>query len=73
MNTKPWYTSRILWVNSIAAMLVALELGWKLFQPFVPVNFYLLIAAVLPVVNAGLRVYTNAALTAGAAPDAKVG
>ena len=59
---KPWYRSRMLWVNGVAAALVALEANTGLLQPILPVNFYAALAVALPVVNALLRVVTSQAL-----------
>jgi len=62
---KPWYTSKTIIVNALVAALVALEAGTGLLQPYLPGNFYTLIAVGLPVVNAILRVITTTSLTAG--------
>ena len=62
---KPWYTSKTIIVNAIVAALVALEAGTGLLQPYLPGNFYTLIAVGLPVVNAILRAISTTALTAG--------
>lgn len=59
MDKKRWFTSKTLWLNVVAAGLVALEAGWGLLQPMLPVNFYTLLAVVLPVANAMLRVLTR--------------
>lgn len=59
---KPWTRSRMLWVNAVAAALVALEANTGLLQPLLPFNFYVAIAVALPVVNAFLRVVTSQAL-----------
>lgn len=61
---KPWYTSKTILVNALVAALVALEAGTGLLQPFLPANFYAIIAVGLPVINAVLRVVTSTALTA---------
>ncbi len=61
---KKWYESKTLWVNALAAALVALEAGAGLLQPYVPVNIYAAIAVALPVVNAVLRVVTTQGLKA---------
>ncbi len=61
---KPWYQSKTIIVNAIVAALVALEAGTGLLQPYLPGNFYALIAVGLPVVNAILRVITTTTLTA---------
>jgi hypothetical protein len=60
---KSWWKSRTIRVNALAAGLVALEAGTGLLQPILPVNFYAVVAVVLPVVNAVLRVITKQALT----------
>lgn len=62
---KPWWASKVLWVNAIAAGLIALEASMGVMQPYLPVNFYLMMAVVLPVVNAMLRVITVKALVMG--------
>lgn len=59
MNKKRWFTSKTLWLNAIAAGLVTLEASWGLMQPLMPVNFYSVIAVVLPVANAVLRVLSS--------------
>ena len=63
MNRKPWWKSRMLQVNALAAGLVALEAGTGLLQSVLPVNFYTAVAVVLPVINAVLRVVTSQALS----------
>ena len=62
METKVWWQSKTLWVNAIAAALVALEAGTGLLQPHLPVSLYTAIAVGLPVVNAFLRILTTSAL-----------
>lgn len=59
---KPWWQSKTLIINAVAAALVALEAGTGMLQPYLPVNFYSVIAVGLPVVNAILRVVTTQAL-----------
>lgn len=59
---KPWYTSKTLWVNAIVAALAALEAGTGILQPFLPANFYAIVAVGLPVVNAVLRIVTTQGL-----------
>jgi hypothetical protein len=65
MKTKPWWQSKTLIVNAIAAGLVTLEAGTGLLQPHLPVNLYTAIAVALPIINAMLRVVTSQALTSG--------
>ena len=59
---KPWYKSRTIRLNAIAAGLVALEAGTGALQPHLPVNFYTALAVGLPVLNAMLRVVTTTGL-----------
>ncbi len=59
---KCWWKSRTLWVNAIAAALVALEASTGVLQPRLPVNLYAALAVALPVINAVLRVLTTQAL-----------
>jgi hypothetical protein len=59
---KKWYQSKTLWVNAVAAMLVALEAGTGLLQPLLPMDLYTSLAVGLPIVNALLRVVTSEAL-----------
>ena len=59
---KPWYTSKTLIFNALAAALLALEASSGLLQPFLPVNFYAALAVALPIVNSVLRVVTTQAV-----------
>lgn len=59
---KAWYQSKTLWVNAIVAALAALEAGTGILQPFLPANFYAIVAVGLPVVNAVLRIITTQGL-----------
>lgn len=56
---KPWYTSKTLWVNTLAAVLVALEATTGALKPLLPVDLYTSLAVALPLVNAALRVITT--------------
>lgn len=62
---KAWYQSKTLWVNAIVAALVALEAGTGLLQPFLPPHFYAIVAVVLPIINAVLRIVTTQGLSLG--------
>lgn len=62
-EVKPWWRSRTLLANALAAALVALEASTGLLQPYLPVNLYTAVAVALPVINAVLRVITTQALT----------
>lgn len=59
---KPLWNSRTLWLNAIAAGLLALEAGAGLLQPLLPVDVYAAVAIALPVLNAMLRVVTTQGL-----------
>jgi hypothetical protein len=61
-DSKPWWQSKTLIVNAVAAALVALQMGTGILQPYLPVNFYTALAVGLPIVNAILRVVTTQAL-----------
>jgi len=56
---KPWYLSKTLIVNALAAGLMAFEAVTGLLQPHLPANLYVLLAVGLPVINAVLRVVTT--------------
>lgn len=62
-QTKPWWKSKLIIVNAVAAALVALEATTGLLQPYLPVNLYIAIAVGLPPLNAALRVITSTGLT----------
>ena len=70
---KPFYQSRTLIFNAICAALAACEAAFNLLQPLLPMSLYALLAFVLPVGNAVLRVLTTVAVTAaaGASPATK--
>lgn len=59
MEQKAWWKSKTLWVNAVAAMLVALEAGTGNLQPLLPINLYTVLAVGLPIINALLRVITT--------------
>lgn len=56
---KRWYKSKTIWFNIIIAGLVALEAGLSQLSALVPANWYAIIAIVLPVGNAILRVIST--------------
>lgn len=64
---KPWWQSKTLIVNLVTAGLVALEAGTGMLKPYLPDNFYTMVAVGLPVINAMLRIITTQALTLGKA------
>lgn len=67
---KPWYCSKTLWFNLVAAVLIALEAQFALLQPYLPGNVYAWVATALTVGNAVLRVITAAPLAFGVGNDA---
>ncbi|MFT3758997.1 hypothetical protein [Thauera sp.] len=59
---KCWWKSITLWVNALAAALVALEAVTGKLQPHLSVNLYTAMSIALPVINAVLRVITTQGL-----------
>jgi len=72
IERKPWYHSKTLWFNLIAAGLIAMETQFSVLQPYLPGSVYAWIATVLTVVNAVLRVVTAAPLAFGIGRDESV-
>lgn len=62
MKTKPWWQSKTLIVNALAAGLVTLEASTGMLQPYLPVNLYTALGVALPIINAMLRVVTRQGL-----------
>lgn len=76
-SCKRWWHSKTLWFNAICAALIALEattsatafdpmtgaMTGGVLQQYLPVNIYVAMAVVLPIVNAMLRVITTQRLT----------
>lgn len=56
---KPWWQSKILWVNSAAVVLTAVESQLHIVQPYLPVDFFTAVAFTLPPINAFLRFLTT--------------
>lgn len=56
---KPWYKSKTIWFNIVVASLVALEASFSMLQPMLPINTYGILATVLAVGNAILRVIST--------------
>ena len=61
-SCKLWWKSRTLWINAFMAGLAALEYVTGVLQFVLPINAYAVIAVVIPVVNAILRVVTTQGL-----------
>lgn len=60
---KPWWQSKTLWFNAIAAALAALEASSDLIQPYVPGDVYAWGMLLLVAGNAVLRIVTSQGLT----------
>lgn len=58
VSAKPWWQSKTLWLNLIAAVLIALEAQFSVLQPLLPGNVYAWFSVVLTMANAALRVIT---------------
>lgn len=56
---KDWYKSKTIIFNGIAAGLIALEASTEVLKPLVGDKFYIIMAGVLPVMNAFLRTVTT--------------
>ena len=63
LESKPWYQSRTIMLNIVAALLVAIQALTGALQPLLPVDIYQTIAAGLPVANAVLRLLTETPVT----------
>jgi hypothetical protein len=60
---KPWYKSKTIWFNVLIAALTALEASFGLFEGILPLNIYAVLATLLAVGNAVLRIISTATLT----------
>lgn len=56
---KPWYRSKTIWCNAIAAALVATEGQLHLLEQVLPFNVYVAVAVTLPALNMALRAVTK--------------
>jgi len=70
VEVKPWWKSRTIRLNVIAAVLIAIEAQFSLLQPYLPGNVYAWFAVALTVLNAALRVITIAPISLGETKDA---
>lgn len=61
-NTKPWYHSRMLWVNALAAVLLVIEQQLGLIKPFMRAETYAAFSLAVMSINAVLRVFTSKGL-----------
>jgi hypothetical protein len=62
---KPWYLSRVLWLNLISAIGIVLEVKYEAIKPLVAPEIYQWLAILVPCANSALRVVTSAPLTFG--------
>ena len=62
-EAKPWYQSKTILFNILAAVLVAVQALTGALQPLMSVDFYQTVAEVLPVANAMLRLLTDSPVT----------
>lgn len=62
-DTKPWWQSRTLWFNLLAAIGTALEVSGGYLQTIVGTEAYPMIALTLAVGNSVLRVITTMGLS----------
>lgn len=60
---KSWYKSKTIWFNMAMAGLVALEAGLSQLSALVPANWYAIIAVVLPIGNAMLRIISTTGIS----------
>ena len=66
---KPWWKSKVIGFNAVAAALIALESNYSLLQPYLPISVYLVGAMVIAGVNAGLRIITSQGISLGRGGD----
>jgi hypothetical protein len=60
---KKWYKSKTILFNLLMAGLLTLEATMGQLTALVPANWYAIIAIILPVTNALLRVITNSGIS----------
>ena len=60
---KPWFKSKTLGVNGVAAALIALEAQTGMLQPLLPANIYAIFAVSLPMINVLLRMATTGSVS----------
>lgn len=62
-SAKPWWKSRLLWLNVIVLAFTTAEAQLGVLQPLLPVNVYGAIAFGLPILNVVLRFATSQPLS----------
>jgi hypothetical protein len=60
---KKWYRSKTILFNALMATLIALEASLSQLSSVIPANWYGILATVLAVGNAFLRVITNSGVS----------
>jgi hypothetical protein len=60
---KKWYQSKTLWFNALVGALLALEASLGQLTALIPANWYAILATILPVGNAILRVISNTGIS----------
>jgi len=60
---KKWYKSKTLWLNALAAALIAIEANYSLLAPVLGPSTYGTLAVILAGLNAVLRVITTQGVT----------
>lgn len=63
--SKQWFRSKTLWFNLVVLMLAAAESQLNVLKGALPGGLFAWLAFGLPVANAGLRLISTTALTAG--------
>lgn len=62
-DTKPWYTSKTIWVNAIAAVLAVAEVNFHLLAGKVSPEIYVMAVSLLAGVNLILRAVTTTGIS----------
>lgn len=58
-GAKPWWQSKIIWINLAALILAALEANLGMLQGRLPGGLFAWLTLALPIVNIGLRFVTK--------------
>lgn len=62
-ENKPWYQSKTIWVNAIAAALAVVELNFHMLQSSLSGGVYVTAAGALAFINVLLRGVTSTGIT----------
>jgi hypothetical protein len=71
--SKPWYRSRMLWINLAAMLVAAAADNWSTLQPVLPAHWYAWFAFALPILNVALRAVTTQPIHWREPPDMGAG